>query len=191
VDVRDEVSATNSDSCGNTSEHPSGSLDTAAGSSDSSRLRRVCPICNKRFHHSSIKRHVLCCSVTHTRERQFTCTECPRSFMCLRSLNIHMRCHSDDEQDACCISNKNLGSQNNLESRVHSHTSNRPFFCYVCGCKFSLSKALKGHMHTHTDQRVFKCEGCNQQFSQYAHLKQHTQNAFYSRCAQLKNASDK
>jgi len=182
VDVRDEVSATG---CGNTSQLPSAGHDRA--DSSDSRLRRVCPICNKRYHHSNIKRHVR----THTRERRFTCTECQRSFMCSRSLTAHMRCHNDDEQYACCICNKNLGSQNNLESRVHSHTSNRPFVCYVCGCKFSLSKALKGHMHTHTDQRVFKCEGCNQQFSQYVHLKQHTQSAFYSRCAQLKNASDK
>lgn len=76
---------------------------------------------------------------THTGEKPFACTICPKQFISNYKLKIHMMRHND----------------------IRNHV------CSVCGLRKTTLKELKVHMNYHTKEKTYPCDKCPSVFNSY------------------------
>ncbi|KAM8845040.1 uncharacterized protein AB9W97_000365 [Spinachia spinachia] len=82
---------------------------------------------------------------SRTSEKALICSECKKTFGCIKKLKRHML----------------------------THTLERPFSCSECGKCFTQNGSLKRHMKWHTGEKTFSCLECGKRFTEIGDLKTH------------------
>ncbi|KAM6201815.1 zinc finger protein 783 [Rhynchocyon petersi] len=86
--------------------------------------------------------------------RQYHCSECLRFFQRRKSLLLHQRLHTGDNQDnqgwpRCLYCGKAFRRPSDLFRHQRIHTGERPYRCLQCGRTFNRNHHLAVHMQTH------------------------------------------
>ncbi|XP_056146487.1 zinc finger protein 436-like isoform X2 [Lampris incognitus] len=156
----------------------------------------TCAFCEGQFPGAlALQRHK-CSALGKT----FSCSLCPRTFECRRSLADHENLHSGERDYVCeicgerffsasslsvhrvthmqkhnCCDELGLGCSDAsvLQNHISKHTGEKLFTCNVCGKGCSHLSALKHHMLTHTGERPYVCETCGKRCSHASALQNH------------------
>lgn len=161
-----------------------------------------CEICNQKFDSRiSLKTHMLVhglgsqpnkylceiCGALFESKMKFkyhkethlhlTCKQCGREFRSTRSLQNHMKNHSNDEgQFKCAECGKSFLELDNLKNHLAVHgmiTSLEWFECQICQKIFSKDKSLKRHLKIHRVKTEYVCHKCTTPFNTHDNLKDH------------------
>lgn len=105
--------------------------------------------------------------VTHSKDKNFQCSQCSKFFGNKRRLDNHMRSHSTD-LIPCGLCNKKFKSSVHLKFHLQRHTGEKKHQCEICGKKFSDSSHKRRHIRqVHEGQKPdsssapkFTCEYC-------------------------------
>jgi len=107
----------------------------------------------------------------HTRENQYTCTQCEKCLSSKWALYYHMNIHRGKYK--CTECGRCFGSKYNLAVHMRSYSGEKPFECTVCGKRFTVSSHLVSHSRIHTGEKPYKCHVCNKAFITSSHLQRH------------------
>ncbi|XP_064476001.1 zinc finger protein 879-like isoform X2 [Ornithodoros turicata] len=110
----------------------------------------------------------------HTDEPTNTCCVCGRHFFSLRGYVLHMeRMHVRKKDRECPVCEKSFHGLSQLHQHMHVHVEEKLFKCEVCGKAFRWKHKVGDHMKTHSEERPFKCELCGEAFKWKHNLANH------------------
>ncbi|XP_064475987.1 gastrula zinc finger protein XlCGF8.2DB-like [Ornithodoros turicata] len=110
----------------------------------------------------------------HTGEPTDTCCICGKHFYSLENYNAHMeRMHVRMKDRKCPVCQKAFRSLSALQSHIRVHVEEKRFKCEVCGKAFKWKHKVGDHMKTHSEERPFKCELCGEAFKWKHNLANH------------------
>ena len=135
----------------------------------------MCTVCGKKYTFlQALDRHML----SHDTCGQYQCGECEKSFSMERTLQLHMRLHSN-KAFACTMCHKKFIFSSKLKSHMATHIppaqrdSAQMFVCDVCGKLLSSQWQLKFHKRVHSGVKPHMCSVCGRAFRQPQHLTRH------------------
>ncbi|XP_068083991.1 zinc finger protein 664 [Anabrus simplex] len=99
-------------------------------------------------------------SSVQTVDKHFICTECKRTCLSKRDLEMHLRVHSGERPFCCALCDSRFKQKGDLKRHLQAHSAMRPYLCFVCGKSFSRKFGLKRHMLLHYDEKPFSCSVC-------------------------------
>ncbi|XP_045924681.1 zinc finger protein 569-like isoform X7 [Micropterus dolomieu] len=106
-------------------------------------------------------------------KESFSCSECGKQYHYKRSLQRHMKCHSEKRSSSRLVNKKYFRVKENVDSQMGVHTGVKRFSCDVCGKRFTQSSSLKTHIKVHTGEKPFICDVCGKRFNQQKNRKTH------------------
>lgn len=112
-------------------------------------------------------------SLVHTREKQFHCGVCGKTFKHRYELKRHMIVHTGEKPYVCCVCSKRFSNQGNVKRHMSFHTGEKPFGCDVCGYRFDEKVHLEKHMRVHSGENPIQCDSCGKHFKYPSDLKIH------------------
>lgn len=138
--------------------------------SDNSSTRKFeCDICgyasDKKYY---VRKHM----VTHIKEKEHFCADCPKKFSTIKYLENHRKLHGVEEY-TCQICSKKYSYKGSLKYHLKKHLGDKKFECYSCPMKFLLAYQLKVHQRTHTGLRPYECKICGSKFGKLSTLLGH------------------
>ncbi|CAL8146298.1 unnamed protein product [Orchesella dallaii] len=125
----------------------------------------ICPVCQKEFRRSSLKRHL---RNVHGKgkTKRFECQICRKVFKERYNLTEHLQCVHSKDSDPDSVSD--VKSTRNPSDMVQ---------CHIC-FKQLMSSSMVRHMQSkhpegNGDERRFPCPKCGKEFKEKYHLKEH------------------
>ena len=110
----------------------------------------------------------------YSENRQFKCTNCPRSFNWKSNLIRHLSDHENNRYFPCENCDKSFSDPSNLQRHIRTqHVGARSHACPECGKTFATSSGLKQHTHIHSSIKPFTCEVCLKSYTQFSNLCRH------------------
>ncbi|KAJ6648867.1 Zinc finger protein [Pseudolycoriella hygida] len=105
------------------------------------------------------------------------CETCLKIFSKPVDLRRHIRTHTMEKPFSCSLCPKAFGLKSTLQNHIkHRHMSIKQTFpCTVCWKGFSSRHSMLTHMLIHSNSRPFQCEYCTTTFRTRGHLKSHQQ----------------
>ena len=148
-------------------------------------LPYVCSTCNRRFAaNHNLLRHLVCHGQQEHNEMGivkdasstklfYSCPICSK-LVSRRSLNQHMRVHSDARGFKCEPCNKYYKSKMNLRLHIRCvHQKIRRYVCSTCGATFRSYSGHRDHERAHAGVRLYTCSFCAKKLSNRKRLADH------------------
>lgn len=113
---------------------------------------------------------------THTKQKQYGCRICLKSFPTTSKLRRHTGEHarSLDQTFKCDECEATFASRNGLRGhRIVTHQQHMSYKCEFCQMPFSSRGKMLKHMVTHTGEKPHKCSECAMAFRSPTGLKNH------------------
>ncbi|CAH2083568.1 unnamed protein product [Euphydryas editha] len=105
----------------------------------------VCEVCGlKCMSRATLMYH----QRTHTGEKPYHCTQCPKKFSIMQLLQIHIRTHTGERPFKCQNCPKAFKHKAALNRHDRVHTGVKPYSCPHCGKSFTQSNSMKYHIKT-------------------------------------------
>uniref|UniRef100_A0A8C5MRT9 C2H2-type domain-containing protein n=1 Tax=Leptobrachium leishanense TaxID=445787 RepID=A0A8C5MRT9_9ANUR len=139
----------------------------------------TCPTRDKQFSCASCNRSYTCKvdllthQRTHTAEKPFSCTESSRRFPKRVNFRVHHRTRTREKPYPCPECGRCFVYRSDLTTHIRSHTGEKPFFCSECGKSFTQKGNLIKHKKIHTGEKPFPCPVCGKYFAQKPSLINH------------------
>ncbi|XP_064473380.1 zinc finger protein ZFP2-like [Ornithodoros turicata] len=110
----------------------------------------------------------------HTDEPTNVCCICGRHFYSLKRYILHMeRMHVRIKDRKCPVCQKAFYDAWEVSQHMPVHVDEKRFKCEVCGKGFKWKHKIGDHMKTHSEERPFKCELCGEAFKWKHNLANH------------------
>ncbi|XP_066146122.1 zinc finger protein 16 [Euwallacea fornicatus] len=109
------------------------------------------------------------------RNKVVTCDVCGEDFPDGRSLMNHRHSHSSlsGRQFPCKECGKTFGSRSSQQIHIRIHTGERPYGCRFCWKAFADGGTLRKHERIHTGEKPYACAVCPRAFNQRVVLREH------------------
>ncbi|XP_067635816.1 zinc finger protein 585A-like [Eurosta solidaginis] len=116
----------------------------------------ICPYCGmKKPTKYELRSHIN----SHTKERQWSCTNCSSVFSSSANLGRHLRVvHKGLREFACSYCDERFGKKETLRHHEMRHTGEKPHGCEICSKRFIQAVSLRTHMKVHN-----KCSNARSQ----------------------------
>ncbi|XP_069611362.1 oocyte zinc finger protein XlCOF22-like [Ranitomeya imitator] len=111
--------------------------------------------------------------IAHTEEKQFSCSECEKSYSFKSRLVAHLRSHTGEKPFSCSECGKCFMVKANLVTHQKSHTGEKPYLCSECGKCFVVRSQLIIHQRSHTGEKPYSCLECGKHYSEKSKLVRH------------------
>ena len=116
---------------------------------------------------------------THTKEKPFKCTFCPKSFALANTCKVHERIHTGERPYKCNLCDKTFTHDTGLTIHIRKHTGEKPYQCGECDLSFISSSHLRYHSksaHSRVLQKtkIFKCIHCSSEYPTRSELRAHS-----------------
>uniref|UniRef100_A0A673ASX8 Zinc finger protein 865 n=1 Tax=Sphaeramia orbicularis TaxID=375764 RepID=A0A673ASX8_9TELE len=122
-----------------------------------------CSVCHKTF---TREIHVKAHMIAHSGKELFHCSICGAGFPQRTSVRDHMMSsHTENRPFKCSHCPKAFKRQPHLERHEAIHTGHQPFSCSVCWQKFTQKAHLNRHMLRHTEKKIYSCSICHKNFT--------------------------
>ncbi|XP_064472898.1 zinc finger protein 678-like [Ornithodoros turicata] len=110
----------------------------------------------------------------HTDEPTDTCCICGKHFYSLEGYTLHMeRIHVGIKDRKCPVCQKAFYSIGDIHQHMRVHVDEKRFKCEVCAKAFKWKHKIGDHMKTHSEERPFKCDLCGEAFKWKHNLANH------------------
>ncbi|OCT58884.1 hypothetical protein XELAEV_18001373mg [Xenopus laevis] len=105
--------------------------------------------------------------------KQFTCSECGKTYTRLYNLKVHLKSHTDDKTFSCSDCEECFTDHTDLVIHRRLHLTLKAFPCAECGKCFTNCTNLRAHSKTHTGEKPYSCTECGKTFRDRSHLNIH------------------
>ncbi|KAJ1098543.1 hypothetical protein NDU88_003652 [Pleurodeles waltl] len=134
-----------------------------------------CTTCGMHFSHE-IKRLVH--ERFHSNDRDYSCIQCGKRFLCKRDLWRHLHTHTRNRKQyhgnyKCNDCGKTFTSMSSQTKHKRIHTGEMPYKCADCGKTYRWKDLLESHKRSHTGEKPYKCDHCEKRFAYYSSLSMH------------------
>ena len=145
-----------------------------------------CDVCGIDFKEKeTLEAHI---DATHNKNRQYTCSECGRSFNRMYHLKRHFKVHENCEELLAAVQGNEKKEkcpicgevfQKRFQVKQHmaeTHGADKVFHCEICGENFKTEHIYKQHcqkMHENPERKLYKCEYCEMTFDKMSLLIKH------------------
>lgn len=129
--------------------------------------------CDKSFFSKyDLAKHVL----THTKQKDYTCIVCAKSFSRSTLLYRHEKIHNDADipRYNCTECDRVYLNPADFEKHRLTHNKSRPFQCQHCHKSFAFKQGLERHEIIHDNEsQPHPCQYCNMRLPSAARLQRH------------------
>ncbi|XP_075210607.1 uncharacterized protein LOC142317960 [Lycorma delicatula] len=91
----------------------------------------------------------------HTKEKNYICNFCQKSFNHKTSLKIHLNIHTKEKNYICNICQKSFNRKTSLKRHLNIHTKEMNYICNFCQKSFNHKTSLKIHLNIHTKEKNY------------------------------------
>ncbi|XP_054760213.2 zinc finger protein 648-like isoform X2 [Lytechinus pictus] len=108
-----------------------------------------------------------------TREKQFQCSFCSKTFTGNSSLNRHVKSHMEGKPFQCMDCSMRFPDASALAKHATMHSGEKPFECSICSKRYANKYHFADHVKLHTGERPYACPMCERRFIRKADMKRH------------------
>jgi uncharacterized Zn-finger protein len=100
-------------------------------------------------------------------------------------LKIHMTFHTGEKQFSCSQCSKSFARLDKLQGHLRIHSGEKPYSCSQCSKSFTQSSGLQLHLRIHSGEKPYSCENCTKSFARSDQLKRHVKSGVCSKSVEL------
>ncbi|XP_055303172.1 zinc finger protein 652-B-like [Sitodiplosis mosellana] len=132
--------------------------------------RKKCPIC--KTYPKNYDKHM---TTNHMEVGPHKCDFCPKSFKYKSGLENHTPTHTKERQYLCGTCGKSFGTSSQMRAHeLVAHLKKKDHKCTECGGLFYAAYSLRVHFDAvHRNLRQFKCDKCDKSFKTIKYLCTH------------------
>lgn len=135
--------------------------------------KHLCDNCGQKFvTGAELNVHV---RTIHKNEKLYQCNQCPRTYLYLQSLKVHLTSHSDVRQFVCELCSASYKTRAALFNHKKQHLfPNKEYICKECGNIYNTKIDYEKHINEmHSSDKKFCCMDCGKRLKSKRSYEEH------------------